>query len=264
MAKRERNHRVQENASFWDRPVLMNLVADVLIVFAAVALTWAAVLGAKRLPVYPLRELIVVSNVERVSRAQIEYAARSALAGNLIGLNLDEARVAFEKLPWVRRAEVRRRWPDALELSLEEHVAVARWLRPDSGDDGRLVNMRGEVFSATAAEASLPGFVGPEGAAATMLERYREIDGRLATIQRHPTELMLSPRAAWQVRLDNGVLIDLGRDQPKLPLAERLDRFIAHYAAAREKTGVVAAADMRYPNGFVLRPGQPAKGFRES
>jgi cell division protein FtsQ len=126
------------------------------------------------------------------------------------------------------------------------------------------VNARGEVFSATAVEDNLPGFIGPEGSAATMLERYRELNGRLAEIKRHPTELTLSPRAAWQVRLDNGVLIDLGRDQPKVPLAERIDRFIAHYAAAQDKTGAFAAADMRYPNGFVLRPGQPGKGFKQS
>jgi len=257
VAKPERNRRPQETAGFWDRPQLLNLAADLLFVFGIAVLAWAAMTGVQRLPFYPLRELVVVGEIERVSRAQIEHAARSALAGNLLSVNLDEARGAFEKLPWVRRAELRRQWPHALELAVEEHVAVARWSRSDG--EPRLVNTRGEVFAAASGD-ELPVFSGPEGSSAAMLERYREFDSRLAKIQRKPVALTLTAREAWQVRLDDGVLLDLGRDQPRQPLAERLDRFATHYATARDKARVpVAAVDMRYPNGFALRLGQPDK-----
>lgn len=257
MARPERNRRPQETAGFWDRPQLLNLAADLLFVFGIAVLAWAAMTGVQRLPFYPLRELVVVGEIERVSRAQIEHAARSALAGNLLSVNLDEARGAFEKLPWVRRAELRRQWPHALELAVEEHVAVARWSRSDG--EPRLVNTRGEVFAAASGD-ELPVFSGPEGSSAAMLERYREFDSRLAKIQRKPVALTLTAREAWQVRLDDGVLLDLGRDQPRQPLAERLDRFATHYATARDKARVpVAAVDMRYPNGFALRLGQPDK-----
>ena len=91
-----------------------------------------------------------------------------------------------------------------------------------------------------------------------MLDRYREFDARLAKIQRKPVALTLTAREAWQVRLDDGVLLDLGRDQQKQPLTERLDRFAAHYVAARSQVGMpVAAVDMRYPNGFALRLAAP-------
>lgn len=262
MARTERNRRAAESEGFWDRPVLMNLVADLLTVCGVAGLAWAAMAGLQRLPFYPLRQLVVVSDVEHVSRAQVEHAARTALAGNLLSVDLDGARTAFEKLPWVRRAELRRRWPDALELTLEEHVAVARWSRPDG--EPRLVNDRGEVFTAASAD-SLPTFSGPEGAAAAMLERYREFDGSLTQIRRKPVAVTLTAREAWQVRLDDGVLLDLGRDQPKLPLAERLGRFTAHYAAARERAPApIAAIDMRYPNGFALRLGAPAGTEKKS
>lgn len=263
MAKRERNRRVQESEGLWDRPQLLNLAADFLFVFGVAVLAWAAMTSVRHLPFHPLRELVVVGEVERVSRAQIEHAARSALSGNLLSVNLDEARVMFEKLPWVRRVELRRQWPHALELAIEEHVAVARWLRPDG--DPRLVNTRGEVFAAASSDDELPIFSGPEGSSAAMLERYREFDTRLGKIQRKPVALTLTPREAWQVRLDDGVLLDLGRDQPRQPLADRLDRYTAHYAAAREKARVpIAAVDMRYPNGFALRIGSPEKKSKES
>ena len=211
--------------------------------------------GLKRLPIYPLRELVVVGTVERVSRAQIEHAARTALSGNLFGVDLDEARPAFEKLPWVRSASLRRQWPDAMELALEEHVAVARW-SPADGEQ-RLVNTHGEVFAASAGD-ELPAFSGPEGSAAAMLARYREFDSQLVKIQRKTVVLALSAREAWQVRLDDGVLVDLGRDQPRQPLTERLTRLTDHYVAAREKVNTpIVAVDVRYPNGFALRQGQP-------
>lgn len=255
MARVERNRRSQGNAGFWNQPQWLNLAADLLIAFGVVVLAWAAMAGLKRLPIYPLRELVVVGDVERVSRAQIEHAARTALSGNLFGVDLDAARLAFEKLPWVRSASLRRQWPDALELALEEHVAVARWSPADG--EPRLVNSHGEVFAAGVGDA-LPAFSGPEGSSAAMLARYREFDAQLAKIQRKAVELTLTAREAWQVRLDDGVLVDLGRDQPKQPLAERLTRFADHYVAAREKVNTpIAAVDVRYPNGFALRPGQP-------
>jgi cell division protein FtsQ len=257
MARVERNRRSQGGEGFWNQPQWLNLAADVLVAFGVVVLAWAAMSGLKRLPIYPLRELVVVGTVERVSRAQIEHAARTALSGNLFGVDLDEARLAFEKLPWVRRAELRRQWPDALELALEEHVAVARW-SPADGEQ-RLVNTHGEVFAGSVGE-ELPAFAGPEGAAAAMLARYGEFNAQLAKIQRKSLVLTLTAREAWQVRLDDGVLVDLGRDQPRQALTERLSRFTDHYVAAREKVMTpIAAIDVRYPNGFALRLGQPDK-----
>lgn len=259
MAKNERVKRGPAAEGFWDRPVLMNLVADMLLLGAVVLLAWAAWAGVQRLPFYPLRE-VVVSSVERVGRAQIEHAARTAISGNLLSVNLDEARGAFEKLPWVRRVELRRVWPDALEIAIEEHVAVARWVRPDpaGNPEGRLVNKQGEVFSAVAAEKDLPSLNGPEGSSGLMTARLQEFTGRLSAIARKPVALTLTARAAWQLRLDDGVVIELGRDQPKLPLSARVDRFASHYTMAQARGGQpVAAVDMRYPNGFVLHLGSP-------
>jgi cell division protein FtsQ len=237
---------------FWHQPTLLNLSADVLIIAASVALAWTAVIALQRLPFYPLREVQVLGELTQVQRSQIEGAARSVVHGNFFTVNIDAARNSFEKLPWVRRAEVRRQWPDRLELRIEEHVAVARW----RGIDGepRLVNSYGEVFAGSI-DVPLPLFSGPEGSSAEMLARYKEFESALAKIGLHPHVVALSAREAWQVRLDNGLLLDLGRDQAKLPLAERVARFTEHYPNAIKRSQVqIVAVDMRYPNGFTLRP----------
>lgn len=242
---------------FWERPDLMNLVSDLLFVCSSVILIYAAILEVVRLPFFPLQKLVVVTAPEQVTATQIEYATRSSLAGNFFTVNLDGVRTSFEKLPWVRKASVRRRWPNGIDVAIEEHVAVARW--QNSADETRLVNHHGEVFSASLAGAQnlLPLFGGPEGSAPQLLARYYEFRDALATLQRKPQMLTLSAREAWQLRLDDGVVLDLGRDQAKHPLSERLQRFVETYSAvqARVKTQI-AVIDMRYPNGFALRTGR--------
>ncbi|MBA3903191.1 MAG: cell division protein FtsQ, partial [Rhodocyclaceae bacterium] len=70
----------------------------------------------------------------------------------------------------------------------------------------------------------------------------------------------LSPRQAWQVRLDDDVLLDLGRDQAKSPVNERLARFVGVYREATERLYARAdAIDLRYPNGFAVRLARAGK-----
>lgn len=238
---------------FWDRPQLMNYVADIVLFLSLLALGYAALAMWLRMPFFPLRELVVVGSPQHVTRTQIEYAARSGLSGNFFTVDLDKARAAFERLPWVRRADARRLWPNGIELVLEEHVAAGVWKQGES-DESRLVNEQGEVFAAANRE-SLPILAGPRGSAPEVLERYREFRDLLASVGRKPQSVSLSARLAWQLRLEDGLVIELGRDDPKSPAKERLARFLASYDEARQllRTPVVKA-DLRYPNGFALKP----------
>jgi len=242
---------------FWDRPPLLNLLADVLFLGSIIVFVYASVVTVVRLPLFPLKQVFVAVPLKQVTLAQIEYAAQSSLTGNFFTVNLDGVRGAFEKLPWVRKTSVRRRWPDGIELSIEEHVAAARWRNSD--EESRLVNDQGEVFAAAlpADQPRLPMFGGPEGSSALMLARYREFTELLAPLGRVTRSVMLSARQAWQLRLDDGLVLELGRDQAKHPLHERLQRFAGIYREVQKRAkSSIAAIDMRYPNGFALRLGR--------
>lgn len=257
----ERRRRDRPSAEgFWDRPVLINMVADLLLFFGVLALAYAALVSTLRLPLFPLRQVVVVSPLDQVTRTQIEYAVQYSLTGNFFTVDLDGVRTSFEKLPWVRNASVRRRWPDGIEVELEEHVAVARW--HNSNGEARLVNRHGEVFVAALAggQATLPLLGGPEGSAPQVLARYREFSDSLAALGRTPRSLLLSLRQAWQMRLDDGLTIELGREMAADSLNERLHRFIGTYAEAKTRLPGITAVDMRYPNGFAVRIGQAGAG----
>lgn len=239
-----------EGNTFWDSAPLVNLLADVLFLAGGILLVWAGVLVLQRLPVFPLRQMVVTEPLHQVSRPQIEQAARAAISGNFFTVDLAAAQAALEQVPWVRRASLRRQWPDGLALTLEEQQPVARWTALDG--EARLVNSYGEVFVADTADV-LPVFSGPEGSAAQMLDRYHEFAAVLGSIQHKPVAVSLSPREAWQLRLNDGVVLELGRDLPQARLTERLNRFTAHYAAVKNRVSTVSVVDMRYPNGFALR-----------
>lgn len=251
-----------EAAGLWHQPTLMNLLADILTVLAVAGLAWATLAALQRLPVFALREVVLTAAPQRVTVEQIAHAARGAVVGNFFTVDLEAARASFAKLPWVRTASVRRLWPEGLSLTLEEHEAAARW-RPPGGHDGGLVNVQGEVFAAdlpddATALPRLPRLSGPEGSAAELLARHAEFNGVLAAIGRRVETVALSPRRAWQLRLDDGATIELGRDQERHPLALRLARFAAHYENVRAHLGTVRVVDMRYPNGFVVSGFTPA------
>lgn len=240
---------------FWDRPGQIHLVADFLSFIAIVALGYAGVAAALTMPVFPLKELTVVSPLKQVTTAQLEYAAKNSLAGNFFTVDLDKVRQAFEKLPWVRRVAVRRVWPDSIELQLEEHVAEAIWKQGET-EETRLVNSQGEVFAA-ASHAPLPVLAGPTGRAPDVLARYRELLPALAPLGRTLQGLTLSSREAWQLRLDDGLVVELGREQLNAPLKQRLARFVDSYGETVARAGApLVMADLRYPNGFALRLGR--------
>ena len=229
----------------WDNPRLLNMAAGFFVGIAVLVFALAALLALTRSELFPIRELVVSSEMQRTTKQEIEAAVRGRVSGNFFAAPLAEVRAALEALPWVRRAAVRRVWPDRLEVLLEEHVALARW-----GDDA-LVNTYGEKFSAKTT-AALPLFIGPSGMEGEVARRYLSFVKAAALLGTEPERVVLTPRYAWQLRLKNGLHLMLGRDGD---LAEaRLARFVA----VHDRTlGRIARrheyVDLRYPNGFALR-----------
>lgn len=218
-------------------------LANMLYALAAVMLLYAVLFLAVHLPVFPLRKVDVKGDLHHVNREQVQFIVSREMQGNFFTLNLNRTRVAFEKLPWVRNVNVRRRWPDRLEVAIEEHVVLARW------GSSALVNNHGELFKA-ASNAVLPEFNGPEGSAKEVTQHYEEFSRMLKPLNLALTRMTLSERLALQLRLDNGLVVELGRDK----VSERLEKFAGVYdRSVARLPQAVAYADLRYPNGFAVR-----------
>ncbi len=236
----------------WDKPQLLLWIANLFYAVSAILVLYAILFMVVHLPVFPLRDITVNGDLKYVTREQVKYIVDQQLKGNFFTLDLKKARGAFEKLPWVRNVSMRRRWPDGLEVSLEEHIAMARW------GNMALVNTKGELFQAASSDISLPEFVGQPGSEKEVAENYMRFKQQLVALKLAPSQVILSPRRAWQLKLDNGMVVELGRDQ----VATRLTKFISVYdrtlGTLQRKIQYV---DLRYPNGFAVRvPQQQLRG----
>ena len=227
----------------WDKPTWLNWLANSLLAISLVAMLYAAVFAVVHLPIFPLREVVVEGQLNHVNREQIKLIVAKHLKGNFFTLDLIKARNAFKKLPWARNVSLRRRWPDKLEVVIEEHQAMARW------GNVALVNTHGELFYA-ATNKELPIFLGPGDGVIEVASQYMEVSKSLKMADLTIATLALSPRRAWQVTTANGMVIELGR----VDVAARLDKFVRVYRNTIANLNMkVDYADLRYPNGFAVR-----------
>lgn len=222
------------------------------------ALAGAGWYGWRELSTRPIEHVAFGGDLARIAPADLEAFAASLRARTVGGVSLASVREAARKIPWVRDASVRRRFPDGIEVRFEAHEPLARWGR------SQLVSVRGEVFAAPF-DGKLPRFVGPEGSAGPggtapqMAEEYAALSRIAAPLASPVAELRLSARGAWQLLLESGLSVDLGRGD----IRPRLERFVAAWPGLAARGVRTTHADLRYANGFALRrasePTPPAK-----
>lgn len=194
----------------------------------------------------PVQNVSITGRFQRVQPPDVERTIRGAVGQSGL-ISVDPAAVAraIEQIPWVDRASVARAWPRGLAVDVTEQRPVARW-----GETG-LVNMRGEVFvhDLRHIPAELPELVGPPGYEAQMTERYLTAHALLTEAGMRVTRLQLDERGAWELALDNGVTLRLGRQG----VDERFERFLTAAAGiVATRSAEIAYVDMRYANGFAI------------
>jgi len=227
----------------WDDAPAMRMTANLLYAVAAVLLLYGAAHYVVHLPIFPLREIQLTGDVAHVTLEQVETVMSGELRGNFFTVDLERARAAFEKLPWIRKVNVRRQWPDRLKVAVVEHQPLARW------GSTALVSAQGEVFEA-AINTTLPVLQGPDGSAPEVVSRFQEFERLLEPIGRHVVQITMSARRAWVLKLDNGTVLELGRDNLESRLAGFVDAYERTVARLPQPATYI---DLRYTNGFAVR-----------
>jgi cell division protein FtsQ len=241
----------------WNDIRTLNTLTRVMLGVLVLALMYAGSRWTARLPLFELTEIQVRAvpgkPLRYVDESTVRSAAMQRLRGNFFSMDLAAARAAFETVPWVQHASVRREWPNKLVVTIDEFVALGTW-----GEQGRLISVDGVLFTANLDEAEqegkLPALDGPDESAREVAQRMFDLREWLAPVKLSPRALSLSKRYAWSARLDNGILLNLGRANDRAALKARIDRLVSVYPRlASALPGRIDAIDMRYPNGLALR-----------
>ncbi|MBW9333597.1 MULTISPECIES: cell division protein FtsQ/DivIB [Herbaspirillum] len=241
----------------WQDVKMLNAISSALFALVLLALVASGLWWVAQRPMFTLHTIRIESSgdmpLEKVNALTVRATAVPRIHGNFFTADLTAVRAAFEAVPWVRKAMVRREWPDRLVVKIEEHKALGTW-----GEDGKLLSQKGDVFTANLAEAEDDGdlleFDGPPGSEKQVVARLALFRQWFAPIKLEPESLVLSNRYAWTVRLDNGMTVELGRDQGDAVLKERVARLVAVYPQLLDRLqGKIESVDLRYPNGMALK-----------
>jgi cell division protein FtsQ len=232
---------------------LLNASASALFVLAAAIFMALLMLWLSRQPVFAIRAIRVEGDLARNSVSTIRANALPQLAGNFFTFDLGRGQRAFESVPWVRHAIVRRVWPNRIAVSLQEHRAAALW----SQDDGdKLVKTEGEVFEANLGDVEddrLPTLAGPDGSSGQVLAMYRRLAPLFARQELEMDALSLSGRGSWRAEFDSGAEVELGRGTDQ-EMQARVERFLGTLpqVIARYQRPLVYA-DLRHNEGYAVR-----------
>ena len=214
-------------------------VALVLLPVVAVVNGWV---GAER---WPLRTLRVTDGLRRVDENRLRAAVLPFARRGFFAVQLEGAQAAVARLPWVERAEVRKRWPDILEVHVVEHQPFALW-----GKD-RLLSQRGRLFPAKGVTLppGLPQLGGPDARVADVVALYNESRALFASSGNDVRALELDRRGSWSLTLSGGTRVVVGRSDAR-PRLGRFARLLPQLLSQRQHR--LQRADLRYTNGFAL------------
>lgn len=235
---------------------LMNALASLLFGVAVLLLLGALLGWGARLPAFAIKGVSVSGDVAHYNAITLRANVLPRLQGTFFTLDVTAARQAFETLPWVRQAIVRRDFPNRLKVQLQEHQAVAFW---DINGDLRLVNSFGEVFEANTGELEqddLPRLSGPEGRSAQVLAMHQTLQPLFTELDLRLDALALTPRGAWRAQLDTGTQLELGSGGA-LELLARAERFlttVTQITARYQRTPQqLDSVDLRHTDGYAIR-----------
>jgi cell division protein FtsQ len=234
----------------------MNMIATILFVCCAVGLLVGGGWWFLRNPAFSIGRIVVHGDLSHINPVSLRANVAPQLMGNFYTLNLQQAREVFEGVPWIRKAQVRREFPNGLAVEIQEHQARAFW-----GTEGSptLVNNYGEVFEADAdddEDSRLPRLIGPDGRSLEMLQMYDRLAPAVKPLGSAIDTLALNGRGSWRMTLEGGASIEMGSGST-IDVLQRLDRFVRTVSkvAAQQgrKVDSLETADLRQMDGYALR-----------
>ncbi len=229
----------------WDRMPKLRILISVLIYSLMLGGGYAGYALLQRPDFLPVQQVEVPKQMQHVKAVDVLSVVHREMRGNFFTVDIAHLRQMIERLPWVRQVDIQRSFPDRLTVNIVEFQAHARW------NQGMLLSADGQAFWVSDAKnETLPQLIGPEGTEKLVLEKYAEFSQELEKQHLQIKQLTLSPRRAWQVRLDNDIVVELGRENMKLRLARFVAAYPEHFAGARN---MIKQVDLRYRNGFAVQ-----------
>lgn len=195
----------------------------------------------------PVTQVMITGEMPYTHKDDIAQVIESVSLANFFKVNVNEVQEIIQGLPWVYSVSVRKNWPNELNIYVVDQKPIALW----NGDF--LINKQGWAFQADKSRLNieLPSFFGPEGSEKLALKNFHDLNKLLEYGELKIAELVLSERHAWHLTLNNGVTLNLGREDR----IERVQRFIDIYPEIIKHQKIdqqLNYVDLRYDTGLAV------------
>ncbi len=193
----------------------------------------------------PLSKIVLQGDLQYVSAQDVQNAfARLDYIGTFMSQDVNALQERVEEIPWVSNASIRKQWPDTVKVYLTEFKAEAIW------NGISLLNETGVIFDGDVGQLREERIklYGPEGSNTEVLSVWRDIAPRFEDLGLSINTLLLNERRAWQIILDNGMRLELGKES----LHQRIERFISLYKNLGTDVDRVSYIDLRYDTGAAV------------
>ena len=230
----------------WDDPRIINRISSFLIVLSVAGLVIGLFSIISQLERFEIKKIIVKGDLHEDTKKYLQRVIRDQLTGGFLTISLSNSKQILEQIPRVRAVNISRKWPNVLEINVVEHSPLAKW------GENRFVNNVGQIIEATASKSksdNLPFFQGPDNIASETVNLYLRGNQILESSGREIVSIKVNNRYAWEVKLDNEIVLRIGKEKH----LRRLMMFVKLYkfaeAASDKKINYL---DLRYEDGFAV------------
>ncbi len=152
------------------------------------------------------KKVVITGELTYLPKAQIEQILSRKLNSSFYALDLEAIRNALLDQPWIKSAQVTRRWPYQLIVTVTEQTPVAMW------GEYQLINAQGQLFAHQGFYdgAKLTQLSASEEKAGEVLRQYRLLSSQLSRREIEVNSLKLSDAGTWSAMINDDVLLMIG------------------------------------------------------
>ena len=235
---------------------LMNLTATVLFLGCMAFVLVAGGAWVLRYPGFAIARIVVNGDLVHNNAITLRANVAPHLVGNFFTVDLRAARQAFEQVPWVRQAQIKREFPHTLSVHITEQDAAAVW---GSEGESRLLNSDGQIFEGDSSDpdlSSLPHLAGPAGRSTEVLGMFQVLGPLFAKLDNPLVNLRESDSGSWKATLQSGAVIEMGQGSTE-EMRQRVGKFVDSLpevsATYRRSVALLTSADLRHAGGYAVR-----------
>lgn len=198
-----------------------------------------------------IKSVAVAGDLKILDKESLQATIEKFTKTNLFLLDAESLEKELENNPWVHSASMTHIWPDKLIVKIHEQKPVALWGEEAMlAENGEIIKAKLPANKLPTGRESLPLLFSPNDKGRNMASGFLKIRRWMKGFPLKVVEFKEDMRGSWQVRLENGMVLKIGREHHE----KRLRRFMVGYEQNLEKViETIKVIDLRYTNGFAVK-----------